>query len=430
MDIGLILLLVLLNGVFAMAEIAVVSSRKARLQKLADQGRPGAAMALALQDEPSRFLSTIQVGITTVGVLSGAIGETVLAEPIAAWLAGVPALAPYARGLALGLTVILITYLSVVVGELVPKRLALLSPEAIAALVAQPMNRLAQAASPLVWLLSASSSVLLRLFGVRRSDQPPVTDDEIEVLMEQGAAAGVFHASERRIVANVLHLDEQPVGAIMTPRPQVYAIDLAAPLAERLQRLADSPYARVLLCDGEQPLGVLQRGDLLKPALAGLPIDLRQAMRAPLYVQESSTSTLLLERFRETGSEFAVVVDAFDDLQGIVTLTDVLGAIVGDIPGDGENGEQQMTRREDGSWLIDGALGIDCVKEALGLQADLPGEAGGDYHTLAGFILHCLGRVPGVGEHCEHAGWRFEVVDMDRARIDKVLASYRGEPGE
>lgn len=430
METGLLLLLILLNGIFAMAEIAVVSSRKARLQTLADQRRHGALVALALQEDPARFLSTIQVGITSVGILSGALGETLLARPLAERLAGLPALAPYAEGIALVLTVVAITYLSVVLGELLPKRLALLSPEAIAASIAPPMQRLAQIAAPLVWLLSCSCDLLLRLLGVRKRDEPPVTDEEIKVLMEQGAEAGVFHESEQALVANVLHLDEQPVGAIMSPRQQVYAIDLDEPPGEQLRRLAESPYSRVLVCRGglQQVVGVLQRGDLLGPVLQGQALDLQRNIRPPLYVEESASSTGLLESFRRTRCEFAVVVDEFDDLQGIVTLKDVLTAIVGEIPGTLEDGEPAIVRREDGSWLVDGGMGIERLRAALDIATGFPGEAESAYHTLAGLVMHRLQRVPKVADHFEHDGWRFEVVDMDRTRIDKVLVVRLAAP--
>ncbi|GAB3394045.1 hemolysin family protein [Azotobacter armeniacus] len=423
METGLLLLLILFNGVFAMAEIAVVSSRKARLQKLVDEQRHGALVALALQEDPSRFLSTIQVGITTVGILSGALGESLLARPLAERIAGLPVLAPYAEGIALLLTVAAITYLSVVVGELVPKRLALLSPETIAAAIAPPMQWLAQVAAPLVWLLSFSSNLLLRLLGIRQQNEPPITDEEIRVLMEQGAEAGVFHESEQAIVSNVLHLDEQPVGAIMSPRQQVYAIDLDAPREEQLRRLAESPYTRVLVCHGslQQVVGVLHRGDLLGPALQGLPLDLQRDIRPPLYVEESASSTGLLENFRRTRSEFAIVVDEFDDLQGIVTLKDVLTAIVGEIPDELQDGEPAIVCREDGSWLVDGGMGIERLKAALDIATSFPGEADNAYHTLAGLVMHHLQRVPNIADHFELDGWCFEVVDMDRTRIDKVL---------
>ncbi len=425
MEIGLILLLIAINGVFAMSEIAVVSSRKARLQKMADSGQPGAESALALHDDPSRFLSTIQVGITSVGILSGAMGESAFADPLAAWLDQFPLLAPYAKAIALGLTVLLITYLSVVVGELVPKRLALFWPEGIASIVSRPMTLLARIASPLVWLFSASSSALLRLLGAKRNNEPPITDDEIKVLMEQGAEAGVFHESEQEIVSNVLRLDELRVGAIMTPRKQVYAIDLETSESEIREAIADSPYARIVVYRGELEhiAGVLARGELLKAALAGKEPQLDAAIKPPLYVPDTVTSTHLLEHFRKARTEFAIIVDEFGEMQGIVTLNDVLTAIVGDLPSDESALDPEVVAREDGSWLIDGGAAIERLKSLLELDEDLPGEAEHAFHTVGGFIMHQLERIPRVTDHVEFQHWRLEVVDMDHTRVDKVWLS-------
>lgn len=422
MDIALLLFLILLNGVFAMSEIAVVSSRKSRLQRLAEDGSPGAESALALHNEPSNFLSTIQVGITSVGILSGAIGETALADPLAAWLTGFGPLEPYARGIALTVVVVGLTYFSVVVGELVPKRLGLLAPEGTASLVARPMNALSRGARPLVWLLSSSSGLLLRLMGARRKDEPPVTDDEINVLMEQGAEAGVFHESEQEIVSNVLRLDEQRIASIMTHRSDIYLIDLVDPEEEIRRLLADSPYERVVVCrDGlEHIVGVLRTSDLLKPALEGAPLDIEAALRPPLYVPESVTTTQLLENFRTARMQFALIVDEYGEVEGLVTITDVLTAIVGELP---SSDEQDMVQREDGSWLVDGSVSVERLKYELDIDEDLPGEEENAYNTLGGFVMHMLGRIPAMAEHFEWEGWRFEVMDMDRNRVDKVLVA-------
>ncbi|MBK9244304.1 MAG: HlyC/CorC family transporter [Burkholderiales bacterium] len=424
MELILLAVLILLNAAFAMSEIAVVSSRKARLQRLVDDGMPGASAAIALHETPSNFLSTIQVGITSVGILSGAIGEAALADPLAAWIGQMPALAPYARGLALGAVVVGITYLSVVVGELVPKRLALLKPEVIAAFIARPMQWLARAARPLVWLLSASSDGLLRLVRARRGDEPPVTDEEIEVLMQQGAEAGVFHSSEQAIVANVLRLDEQRIGAIMTPRADIYTIDLDEPEATVRQQLAECQHHRVVVVRGgfEQVLGVLHVTDLLMPAFEGRPLEIERILRPPLYVPESVTTTKLMELFRKARAQFALIVDEYGEVQGLVTLTDVMASIVGDVPAEGVAIEQDAVLRDDGSWLIDGAVGIGRFRALLDLDP-LPGEDEGAFNTLAGFALHQLGRIPAVGERFEAAGLRFEIVDMDRTRIDKLLVA-------
>lgn len=432
MDLALLLFLILLNGVFAMSEIAVVSSRKARLQRLAEDGSPGAESAMALHDDPSNFLSTIQVGITSVGILSGAIGETALADPLAAWLAAVFPIEPYAKGIALTIVVVGLTYFSVVVGELVPKRLGLLAPEGVASLIARPMNTLTRFTRPLVWLLSSSSALLLRLLGARRKDEPPVTDEEINVLMGQGAEAGVFHESEQEIVSNVLRLDEQRIPAIMTHRSDIYLIDLAEPEEEIRRLLADSPYERVVVCrDGlEHIVGILRTSDLLKPALEGGPLDIEQALREPLYVPESVTTTRLLENFRSARMQFALIVDEYGELEGLVTLTDVLTAIVGELPSADSTEEQDMVQREDGSWLIEGGIAIERLKSALEIDEDLPGEDENAYNTLGGFIMHMLGRIPAVAEHFEWDGLRFEIVDMDRNRVDKVLVARIPAPPE
>ncbi len=429
MDLGIILLLIVLNGIFAMSEIAVVSSRKARLQRLAEDGSQGAAAALKLHSEPSRFLSTIQVGITSIGILSGAVGEAALADPLTQWLSQFPLLGESARVIALSLTVVLLTYMSVVVGELVPKQLALLGPEGIASLVARPMGWLSRLTAPLVWLFSASSGAILRLFGARRSDEPPVTDDEIKVLMGQGAEAGVFHESEQEIVSNVLRLDEQRVAAIMTPRKDMYLVDLAESETEVRRQVAECPYARVVVCqDGlDRVLGILQRGDLLKPVLENAPFNVRKALRPPVYVPESVTTTHLLESLRRNRAQFALVIDEYGEVQGLVTLNDVLAAIVGDMPSQDDDGEQDVVEREDGSYLMDGGLSIERLKSVLEVKEALPGEEENAFHTLGGLVMHQLGRVPLEADHFHLVGWRFEVVDMDKNRVDKVLLSL-GDP--
>ncbi|MEW5967107.1 MAG: hemolysin family protein [Pseudomonadota bacterium] len=430
MDIALLLFLILLNGVFAMSEIAVVSSRKARLQRLADDGSPGAHSALALHAEPSTFLSTIQVGITSIGILSGAIGETALADPLAAWLGQFAPLEPYASGIALTLVVFGLTYFSVVVGELVPKRLALLAPEGIASLIARPMNLLSRLTRPVVWLLSASSSLLLRVLGARAKDEPPVTDDEINVLMGQGAEAGVFHESEQEIVSNVLRLDEQRIGSIMTHRTDIYLLDLDDTEDEIRRRIAESPYARIVVCrDGiDHIVGILRTSDLLKPALAGAPLNIEAVLRTPLYVPDSVTTTQLLESFRKARMQFALIVDEYGDMEGLVTLTDVLTSIVGDLPSYDSPAEQEIVMREDGSWLVDGSASIERLKSMLEIDEDFPGETENIFNTLGGFVLHMLGRIPAVADHFEWEGWRFEVVDMDRNRVDKILVTRLAPP--
>lgn len=424
MDILLLLLLIVLNAVFAMSEMAVVSSRKARLQRMADDGFPGARSAMGLNEEPSGFLSTVQVGITTIGILSGVVGEGLLAAPIAAWLSQFSLVEPYAKGVSVALVVVVITYLSVVIGELVPKRLALLAPERIASVISRPMIWLSGVTRPLVIALSSSSNLILRLFGARRTDEPPVTDDEIKVLMEQGAEAGVFHQSEQAIVSNVLRLDEQRIGAIMTPRMDILAVDLDdEPESVRLQ-VADSAHSRIVVCRGglEHILGVLRVGDLLKPALQGLPLDVEKHVSPPLYVPETISTTQLLESFRRERVQLALVVDEYGDLQGLVSLTDVLTSIVGDLPERDDTSEDDVVRRDDGSWLIDGSVGLERLKAVLEID-ELPDEEDHNFHTVGGFAMHSLGRIPSVADHFEAIGFRFEVVDMDRNRVDKMLVA-------
>ena len=430
MDIFLLLVLVIVNGVLAMSEIAVVSSRKSRLQKLADDGSPGAKSALELSNEPTGFLSTVQVGITTVGILSGAIGEGALADPLTAWLADFPTLAPYARGLALTVVVGALTYFSVVVGELVPKRLGLLAPETIASLIASPMNWLARVTRPLVWLLSSSSSLMLRLIGARNRGEPSVTNDEINVLMEQGAEAGVFHESEQEIVSNVLRLDEQRIAAIMTHRNDIYVLDLAEPEMRIRERLAESPYTRVVVCrDGlEHIVGILRTADLLQQVLAGERIDVERFLRPPLYVPEGVTTTHLLESFRKTHQQCALIVDEYGELLGLVTLTDVLTSIVGEVPSSDAPEEQDFVQRADGSWLVDGGGSIERLKSAMKIEEEFPGEGENAFNTLGGLAMFVLGRIPSVTDQFDAGGYRFEVVDMDKNRVDKVLLTKLAEP--
>jgi putative hemolysin len=320
---------------------------------------------------------------------------------------------------------------SVVIGELVPKRFGLLRPEAIALFIARPMDWLARLARPIVWLLSVSSDLVLRVLRASRSDEPPVTDEEIEVLMEQGAEAGVFHASEQEIVSNVLRLDEQRVMAIMTPRKDIFFVDLDdTPQAQRAA-IAESTHHRVVVCRGglDHVVGVLLVSELLKPALEQRPLEIDKAMRPPLYVPDTVSTTQLIEHFRKARSDFALIVDEYGELQGLVTLTDVLISIVGELPEEGEQAEPDAVRREDGSWLLDGAIGIERFRGLLELD-ELPAEAEGAFHTLAGFVLNHLGHIPKVGERFETAGLRFEVVDMDRNRVDRLLVAHVPKPPE
>ncbi|MGD0961120.1 MAG: hemolysin family protein [Methylomonas sp.] len=423
MDIGLIVILILLNGIFAMSEMSLVSSGKARLQKLVDEHRAGAKSALKLHQEPSRFLSTIQVGITLVAILNGVLGEDAIANPIYQHLQKFPLLAPHADVLAQVSTVILITYLTVVIGELVPKRLALLRPEGIAVIVARPMNILAIIASPLVWLLSSSSNLLLRLMRAHRRPQTTVTNEEIKLLMEIGSETGVFHASEGTLVTNILRLDEQRVGAIMTPRKDIYAIDLAEIDGDELTKIADCPYSKAVICQNglENVLGILHRSDLLKIVMSGAEFDIISALRPALYIPDSMTLVHLLEFFRKNHADFALIVNEYGETEGLVSLSDVLAAIVGDLPTVESELDPDVVQREDGSWLVDGGLSIKRLKSVIGMNTYFPGETDNEYNTVSGFILFQLEKIPQVADHFVYLDWHFEVMDIDGIRIDKVL---------
>jgi putative hemolysin len=428
-EILFVLLLLVANGVFAMSEIALVSARKARLRQRADSGDARARAALELANAPDTFLSTVQIGITLVGIFAGAFGGATLAGQLAPQVARVPALAPYSEAVSLFAVVLAITYLSLVIGELAPKRLALNNPEKVAAAVARPMSALSRAAAPLVRLLSLSTSAVLKVFGVKASAEPPVTEEEIRVLILQGAEAGVFEHSEREIVESVFRLDDRRVTALMTPRLEIAWLDADAPPEEIRRRVAESRHSRFPVARGQldEVLGVVRTKDLLGRCLAGEPPDLRSSLRAPLYVPESQSALQLLELFRKAHTHLALVVDEYGSVQGLVTVHDVLEAIVGDMSA-ARGSEPEAVERENGSWLLDGALLVDEFREIFPV-GELPGEGRGSYQTLAGFVITQLGRVPRAADHFEWGGLRFEVVDMDGRRVDKVLVTPLGGDG-
>jgi len=420
-EILIILLLVLANGLFAMSEIAVVSSRKPRLQHLADEGRGGARRALELAESPDRFFATVQVGMTLVGILTGAFGGATLAAKLAETLARVDALRPYAHAVALAAVVLGITYLTLIVGELVPKRIAMQHPERIASRVAGPMSTLARLAAPAVWVLSASTDVVLRVLHLPRPQEPPVTEAEIKVLLEQGAEAGVFEPGESEMVTRVFRLGDQRVSAVMTPRHRVVWLDAGAPYDQARAAMADHRFSRYLLCDGDidSVAGVVDVRDLWVAEVTGEPVrDLREAMRQPLVVPDSMRALHLLERFRESGMHMALVVDEYGGVAGLATLNDILSEVAGDLTAAGPE-HPAVVRREDGSLLVDGALAVEELREILGLE-ERRGEPR-EYRSVGGWIFTELGRVPAEGDHFEAEGHRIEVVDMDGNRIDKVL---------
>lgn len=423
-DISLLLFLILLNGVFAMSEIAIVRSKRVRLLQMADTGRSGARHALKLASEPTRFLSSVQVGITSIGILSGAIGEESVARRLRTLFEQVPAVAPYAETLSLGLMVVLLTYVSLIIGELVPKRLALTHPEAIASIVARPIEMLATLGRPLVQLLSVSTDGVLHVFGVRQIKQAGVTVEEIKVMLAQGAEEGIFEPTEHEMVTNVLNLDERHVGGVLTPRSDVVFLDVREPLDAHREKLRLDPHSVLPLCDGglDHVLGFVRSTKILDQLMEGRALDLRALAEPALFVPETMTLMKLLEQFKRTHLPVALVVDEFGDTQGLVSLNDVTSSIVGDLPA--EPGEEpSIVRRDDGSWLMDGGLDLPTVLRTLETESLLSDEEQQHYHTLGGLAMLALGRVPRTGDVFERSGHRFEVVDMDGNRVDRVLVS-------
>ena len=425
MEIFILLALFLLNGLFAMSEMSVVSSRKPRLTQWADMGRPGAAAALTLANAPGMFLSTIQVGITVIGVLSGALGEATLSAQFEAYLGQWPALERYAEETSLVVVVVGITVCSLIIGELVPKRLALLNPEAIASRIARPMQILTRIGYPIVRLLSFVTEWILKLVGAKSAQQAPVTEEEIRLLMEQGTEAGVFEPHEQRMVSRVFGMDEERVSGVMTPRMGIVYLDLEEPLDDSRRKILEHGYSRFVLCSGgiDNVLGIVHARAVLRELLEGREVRLVEHAVPPLYVPGSITVTDLLKTFRRHRNNYALVLDEYGELEGLVTLNDVMGTLVGDIAGSGQTQDVDIVRRDDGSWLVDGATTLHRFREAIHLDGELPGEGEGTYHTLGGFVMAVLGRVPRTGDKLEAAGHRFEVADMDRHRVDKVLVT-------
>jgi magnesium and cobalt exporter, CNNM family len=423
LQIAIIFLLILLNGFFAMAEMAVVSARKARLQHAANLGRDGARVALDLKRDPGRFLSTVQIGITVIGVLASVFGGATLADTLAQYLeTRGGTLGHYATTISFAAVVIVISYLTLVLGELVPKRLALSRPEFIAARLSRLLQVMAKIARPVERLLSVSSNLVLRIGPPRPIEPPPVTEEEITLMLREATAAGHFQAAETAIVQMVFRLGDRRVSAVMTPRTQVEWLDLEDSEEENRRKIRDSDYSRfpVVVGGPQQVLGIVQVKDLLTALLAARPFDIRAAMRPPIYLPNTVTALRALEIFKKSGTPMALVVDEYGDFEGVVTLHDILQSLVGDIADPTDAGSQTVVRRDDGSWLVDGMVAIDEIKDLTGLSL-LPGEAGGEFQTLGGFMMARINRVPAVGDHIAVKGFRFEVVNMDGRRVDRVL---------
>ena len=421
LEIAVLLLLFLINGVFAMAELAVVSSRRERLQILADGGNAGARTAIELSREPSNLLSTVQVGITLIGILAGAFGGATLTAELAGLLVPLPVVGPYGEVVALIIVVAAITFGSVVMGELVPKQLALRSPERIAASLARPMHTLSRLTRPVVRLLNLATAGLLRLLGERGDGQDAtVSEEEIRMLLEQGAASGVFEPAERDMVDSIFRFGDRQLRSLMTPRTEIVWLDVNADEATIRETVLRAGHSRFPLCEGaiDRVIGVVLARDLLAETWSGRPVDLRALARPPLFLPESMPAQRALERFKQTGIQGALLVDEFGGIDGLVTILDMMEAIVGDIPSVSELAEPPVVRRDDGSWLVDGQLDVEELKELLAV-AQLPDET--DFQTLGGFVMTRLNRLPRAGDTFAWGDYRFEVVDMDGNRVDKVL---------
>jgi putative hemolysin len=427
-DILIILLLIIINGAFAMAEIAVVSARRAKLRVMADQGSKQAAKALALAEQPANFLSTIQVGITLIGVLSGAYGGAVIAKDLGPYFNAFPLFYPYGEAISLGLVVIIITYLSLVIGELIPKRLALHNPEKIAAAAAMPVHFLSLLAYPLVRVLSLSSESIVRMMGLKKPVST-VSEEEVKVLLEEGTEAGVFHKMEQDIIHGAFRIDDLSVREVMTPRPDIIWIDYELPFSENLETIKTSDHAYFPVCEGDldHVIGFLHVKDLFKiyPDFDGS--DIKPLLRKPFIFPETVSALQILEQFKASPIHVALVVDEFGTIQGLVTVNDIMEAIVGDIPSFNESEEKAIIQRDDGTWLVDGTISIEDFTEYFQIET-LPDEDEAEYHTLGGFIMTYLGRIPVTGDFFEWGVFRFEIMDMDGNRIDKVLVTRLPDP--
>jgi putative hemolysin len=418
-----LIVLILLNGILAMSEIALVSAKRSRLSRLAADGDSAAAAAIRLGEEPTRFLSTIQVGITSIGVASGIVGESALAEPLANWLLTLGVDHDTGVVAATIAVVVVITYVSIVIGELVPKRLGQINPEGVARLVARPINALSIGARPFVLLLTWSTNALLRLLGQSQQGTTGVTEDEIHALLLEGSEAGVIDHNEHHMVRNVFRLDDRQLGSLMVPRGEIVWLDLDAPKEENLRRIADSVHSRFPVCRSglDEVIGVAVMKQMFTQAITGEGVDLTAGLEPVVYVPESLTGMQLLNEFRTNQTHMVFALDEYGELLGIVTLQDVLEAVTGEFqPRDPE--DAWAVSRGDGSWLLDGLIPVPELKDRLALRA-VPEEDKGRYHTLSGVLVLLLGRLPQTGDGVDWEGWHLEIVDMDGKRIDKVLAT-------
>ncbi|WP_348733167.1 hemolysin family protein [Rheinheimera texasensis] len=429
MEILILVSLILLNGLFAMSEIAIVTARKSRLTALAHNGRSSAAIALKLAEDPTQFLSTVQIGITSIGILNGIFGEAVLAGPFSMWLQSYGLSEAFSSIFSTVLVVVVVTYVSIVVGELVPKRIGQISAETIACIMAKPMLALAMLTKPFVWLLSGSTHGLMRVFGFAHSQESNVTHEDIQALLQEGSSSGVIEHTEHTMVKNVFRLDERSISSLMVPRSDIVFLDIELPLAENMQRVMQSPHSRFPICKGhaDELIGIISAKQLLAQSVAGTLNDLQQLAQPCNFVPDSLTGMELLEHFRSSGSQMVFVVDEYGDLKGLVTLQDLMDALTGEFnQADSAEQDLMVVQRDDGSYLLDGLLPVIDLKDCLGISK-LPEEDSKRYQTLNGLIMMLLGKIPQTADKVELDDWLLEIVDMDGKRIDKVLAK-RIEP--
>jgi putative hemolysin len=423
MEVVLLAFLIVVNALFAMSEMALTASRKARLQVMVETGDAGAQAAMELHDDPTKFLSTVQIGITSIGVLNGIVGDAAFSAPFALWLERMFAMHDKAAEItATAMVVVIITFLTIIFGELVPKRLGQMYPESVARLVAQPMNWLSMAARPFVMLLSFCTEGTLKLMGIRGGPNRSVTEEEIAASLEEGLDAGVIEAQEHQMVRNVFRLDDRQVGSMMIPRGEIVWLEATAPAEAVLKVIAADEHSRYPVCRGglDDVVGVVSAQSLLQQAIGGAGLDISERLQPAVFVPETLSGMELLDQFRASSAQLVFVVDEYGEVQGMITVRDVLEAITGEFttPSD----DAWAVRRDDGSWLFDGLIPVPELKDRLDLK-DLPEEGRGRYNTLAGMIMLLLGRLPHSTDSVEWEGWRFEVVDLDGKRVDKVLAS-------
>jgi putative hemolysin len=418
MEFIIIFILILINGFFAMSEISVVSARRTRLEAAAKKGNPGAKKALELAENPNRFLSTVQVGITLIGILTGIYGGETIAQQLEIVIKRISFLAPYSNGISVAIVVIIITYFSIVVGELVPKRIGLTMPETIAKFVSRPMNIISKIASPFIWLLSKSTEVLIKLFNIKKTGQSHVTEEEIKAIVQEGAEAGSIEGIEQDLVENILHLSDRTVNSLMTHRHQLIWIDTQIPFHDQIQKLIDEELSVFPVCDGsvDEIKGVFYLRDYAKAILSKEEFKLENWIKTPLFLPENMKAYKALEKFQESKVHFAVIVDEYGSVQGIITLNDLLEAMVGDIIV--EEDEKEIIEREDGSYLVNGSTNINDLVEALELQTEET-----EFNTVAGLVLHYANHIPQTGFSFTWHGYKVEVIDMDGHKIDKVLIS-------